>query len=82
MLCPNAALVDQVVILSKLLSGEETAGFSNCEDLRVQTFNGQPVRSLQHLAQMVHSCRAPYLRFDLDHNVRAPLRSGALGCGA
>ena len=62
-----------MVILSKLLSGEETAGFSNCEDLRVHSFNGQPVRSLQHLARMVHGCRAPFLRFDLDHHVRAVL---------
>ena len=74
-LIPDAWAGSQVVILSKLLSGEETAGFSHCEDLRVHNFNGQPVRSLQHLARMVHACRAPYLRFDLDHNV-GPLPHG------
>ena len=60
----------QVVLLSKLLSGRDTDGFNGCEDLRVHSFNGTPVRTLKHLAKMVHGCRAAFMRFDLDHNVR------------
>ena len=63
----------QVVLLSKLLSGRDTDGFSGCEGLRVHAFNGTPVQSLKHLAGMVHASRAAFLRFDLDHNVRPPL---------
>ena len=62
----------QVVLLSKLLSGQDTDGFSGCEDLRVRAFNGQPVHSLKQMAKAVHSSRAAFLRFDLDHNVSVP----------
>ena len=68
----------QVVILSKLLSGRDTDGFAGCEELRVHAVNGQQVKSLRHLAELVHVSRAEFLRFDLDHEVRP----GAPACKA
>ena len=66
---PQSGWGTQVVLLSKLLSGRDTDGFSGCEDLRVHAFNGSRVQSLKHLAKMVHASRSTFLRFDLDHHV-------------
>lgn len=32
-------------------------------------FNGQPVRNLRHLAEMVAACTDPQMRFDVDYSV-------------
>ena len=39
--------------------------------MQVLRFNGEPVRNLRHLAQLCLDCRAAFMRFDLDYDVRA-----------
>lgn len=37
---------------------------------QVHKFNGQPVRNLRHLAEMVCACEDRFMRFELAYNVR------------
>ncbi len=37
---------------------------------QVHKFNGQPVRNLRHLAEMVLTCPEPQMRFDVEYSVR------------
>ena len=43
---------------------------------QVLKFNGTPVRNLRHLAQLSTACTEPFMRFDLDYNVRLRLPRG------
>lgn len=38
---------------------------------QVLKFNGEPVRNLRHLAEMVLSCTDRFMRFELSYHVRA-----------
>ena len=60
----------QVVILSQVLACDATLGYEDLFNTQVLRFNGAPVRNLRHLAQLTTACAEPYMRFDLDYNVR------------
>jgi len=65
-----------VVVLSQVLACDATLGYEELYNVQVLRFNGEPVRNLRHLAQLCLDCRAAFMRFDLDYDVRAgpPLR--------
>lgn len=61
----------QIVVLSQVLACKATLGYEDLYNLRVHKFNGTAVCSLAHLAQLATACADKYMRFDLDHSVRA-----------
>ena len=63
----------QVVVLSQVLACDATLGYEELYNVQVLRFNGEPVRNLRHLAQLCLACDAPFMRFDLDYDVRRPL---------
>ncbi len=60
----------QVVILSQVLACDATLGYEDLFNTQVLKFNGTPVRNLKHLAQLTSACTDPFMRFDLEYNVR------------
>lgn len=62
-----------MVILSQVLACDATLGYEDLFNTQVLKFNGNPVRNLHHLAHMTASCTDPFMRFDLDYNVRSSL---------
>eukprot|EP00854_Cymbomonas_tetramitiformis_P009018 gene9018-10685_t len=56
---------EKVVILAQVLSAEVNLGYEDVQNTRLRTFNGAPVRSLEHLVEMVESCEEQFLQFDL-----------------
>jgi hypothetical protein len=38
--------------------------------VQLKKFNGQPVVNLRHLIALVNESRQPYMRFDLEYDVR------------
>ena len=69
----------QVVILSQVLACDATLGYEDLFNTQVLKFNGTPVRNLKHLAQLTSACSDPFMRFDLEYNVRR-LTSFSLLC--
>lgn len=61
--------IDEVVILGSVLDTEVNIEYSDCEDQHLLRFNGQEVRSLQHLCRMVHHCTDEFVRFDLNDDI-------------
>ena len=55
---------DQVVILIQVLAHRENLGYDTLGDLHLKTFNGQPVRSLQHLKALIDDCGTEFIRFE------------------
>ena len=59
----------EVVILSVVLVDAVNAGYSSMADLEVKRVNGEEVRNLRHLRELVERCGGPggepYVRFDL-----------------
>lgn len=60
----------QVVILSQVLACDATLGYEDLFNTQVLKFNETPVRNLRHLAQLTSACTQPFMRFDLEYNVR------------
>ena len=60
-------------MLSQVLACDATLGYEELYNVQVLRFNGEPVRNLRHLAQLCLACDAPFMRFDLDYDVRRPL---------
>lgn len=59
-----------MVILSQVLACDATLGYEDLFNTQVLKFNGTPVRNLRHLAQLTSTCTEPFMRFDLEYNVR------------
>ena len=66
-------LQSQIVVLSQVLACNATLGYEDLYNLRIHKFNGTAVCSLAHLAELATDCKDKYMRFDLDHSVRASL---------
>lgn len=49
---------------------------------QVHKFNGEKVRNLRHLAEMVAACKEPQMRFDVDYSVRRREAKGGRESGA
>lgn len=53
-----------------MLACDATLGYEDLFNTQVLKFNETPVRNLRHLAQLATACSDPFMRFDLEYNVR------------
>lgn len=65
---------------SQVLACDATLGYEDTYNVQLRKFNGQAVVNLRHLIQLITDCDSPYMRFDLDHDVRPMLRSLHCDC--
>ncbi|KAL6559421.1 Protease Do-like 9 [Orobanche gracilis] len=56
---------EQIVVVSQVLVADINIGYEDIVNTQVLAFNGQPVKNLKSLAEMVESCNDEYLKFDL-----------------
>ena len=54
----------------QVLACDATLGYEDVFNTQLKKFNGAPVENLRHLVQLVADCTTPYMRFDLDYDVR------------
>ena len=65
---------EHVVVVSQVLACDATIGYEDWSNVQVHSFNGTPVRNLQHLTEMVLEAlvnKEPYLRFEVGQDVSA-----------
>ena len=62
--------VVQIVVLSQVLACDATLGYEEMHNTQVLRFNGTKIRNLAHLAELTTTCTQPFMRFDLDLDVR------------
>ncbi|KAK0589456.1 hypothetical protein LWI29_014572 [Acer saccharum] len=58
---------EQVVVVSQVLVADINIGYEDIVNTQVLAFNGNPVRNLKNLAEMVESCEDEFLKFDLEY---------------
>ncbi|KAI3913280.1 hypothetical protein MKW92_010017 [Papaver armeniacum] len=60
---------EQLVVISQVLAAEINIGYQGivAGSLLVTAFNGNPVRNLKSLANMVENCEDEFLKFELDY---------------
>ncbi|KAJ9130502.1 hypothetical protein P3X46_034471 [Hevea brasiliensis] len=58
---------EQVVVVSQVLVADINIGYEEIVNTQVLAFNGQPVKNLKNLADMVESCDDEFLKFDLEY---------------
>ncbi|KAI6700652.1 hypothetical protein NL676_014976 [Syzygium grande] len=58
---------EQLVVVSQVLVADINIGYEDIVNTQVLAFNGEPVKNLKSLANMVESCEDEYLRFDLEY---------------
>ena len=59
---------EEVIVVSQVLACEATLGYEDCFNTQVHAFNGVPVRNLRHLAEMVLSCKEPFMKIDVEYH--------------
>ncbi|XP_058101907.1 protease Do-like 10, mitochondrial isoform X1 [Magnolia sinica] len=57
---------EQLVILSQVLMDDINAGYERLAELQVKKVNGDGVKNLKHLCELVENCKQENVRFDLD----------------
>eukprot|EP00160_Parvularia_atlantis_P002625 Unigene12193_Nuclearia_a/m.37052 Unigene12193_Nuclearia_a/g.37052 ORF Unigene12193_Nuclearia_a/g.37052 Unigene12193_Nuclearia_a/m.37052 type:complete len:231 (-) Unigene12193_Nuclearia_a:52-744(-) len=60
---------EQVIVLSKVLTDELNYGYQRFVNLEVLAYDGQPVRNLRHLHELVHRQTGEYDEFELDNQL-------------
>ncbi|KAL4579071.1 hypothetical protein LXL04_015206 [Taraxacum kok-saghyz] len=60
------SLDEQIVIVSQVLAADINIGYEDIVNIQVVAFNGEKVKNLKHLADMVESCTDDYLKFESD----------------
>ena len=68
---------EQVVVLSQVLAADVSIGYEDIASTQVVALNGEKIRNLRELVEHVEACRKRYLHFDLDHNQKVILETGA-----
>lgn len=58
---------EQVVVLFQILSADINYGYKG-QSLYVRSFNGEPVRNLKHMAEMVDACTDKWLVWEFDQD--------------
>ncbi|KAL7161596.1 hypothetical protein ACSBR2_042127 [Camellia fascicularis] len=66
---------EQLVVISQVLVADINIGYEEIVNTQVLAFNGQPVKNLKSLVSMVESCGDEFLKFDLDYQQIAVLRT-------
>jgi S1-C subfamily serine protease len=59
---------EEVIVVSQVLACEATLGYEDCFNTQVRAFNGEPVRNLRHLAEMVLNCKERFMKFDVEYH--------------
>lgn len=57
----------EAVVISEVLSDVCMEGYLGCDCTLVRSVNGEKVRNLRHLVELVESCRDGFINFGLDH---------------
>ena len=55
---------------AQVLACDATLGYEDLYNVQLKKFNGQPVVNLRHLISLVNESKQPYMRFDLEYDVR------------
>ncbi|XP_050223549.1 protease Do-like 9 [Mercurialis annua] len=66
---------EEIVVVSQVLVADINIGYEDIANIQVLGFNGKPVRNLKSLAKMVECCTDEYLKFELEHERIAVLRT-------
>ncbi|EJK64737.1 hypothetical protein THAOC_14498, partial [Thalassiosira oceanica] len=61
---PPSSAGDQVVVLAQVLAHRDNLGYEDLTDLRLLKFNGQSVRSLRHLNELITTSNGDFLIFE------------------
>uniref|UniRef100_A0A803L8S4 Protease Do-like PDZ domain-containing protein n=1 Tax=Chenopodium quinoa TaxID=63459 RepID=A0A803L8S4_CHEQI len=68
---------EDLVVISQVLVADINIGYEGLANVQVLAVNGNPVKNLKSLVNMVESCNDEYLKFDLIFNVIVILRTEA-----
>ncbi|XP_062027479.1 protease Do-like 9 [Rosa rugosa] len=66
---------EQLVVVSQVLVADINIGYEDIVNTQVLAFNGKPVKNLKSLASMVENCEDEFLKFDLEYQQMAVLRT-------
>lgn len=61
---PPSSAGDEVVVLAQVLAHHDNLGYEDLTDLRLLKFNGQPVRSLRHLNELISTSNGDFFTFE------------------
>lgn len=59
----------EVIVVSQVLASPLTVGFTDFYNVVLAKFNGTEPRNLEHLIQMVKSCKDEYFRFEIERDL-------------
>ena len=59
------AATDQVVVLSQVLAHPSNVGYEHLVNVQLKACNGEPVRNLKHLVQLVEKSKERFVRFEV-----------------
>ncbi|KAH7434289.1 hypothetical protein KP509_06G009600 [Ceratopteris richardii] len=66
----------EMILLSEVLAHSVNIGYEDISHLRALRFNGIKLRNMQHLAQLVDSCKNPFMKFELEHSTLVVIETG------
>ncbi|ERM99532.1 hypothetical protein AMTRI_Chr10g230760 [Amborella trichopoda] len=58
---------EQLVVVSQVLVADINIGYEDIVNTQVLAFNGQPIKNLKHLANLVENYEGEFLQFNLDY---------------
>ena len=74
------AATDQVVVLSQVLAHPSNVGYEHLVNVQLKACNGEAVRNLKHLVQLVEQSKERFVRFEVGpHDELVALEAKALG---
>jgi len=68
---------EQVVVLGQVLACDATLGYEDIYNVQVLEMNGEKIKNLAHLKELVDKCTDKYMRFSLEYNEVLILESAA-----
>ncbi|KAG4190961.1 hypothetical protein ERO13_A07G061933v2 [Gossypium hirsutum] len=71
------SLDEQLVVVSQVLVSDINIGYEDIVNAQVLALNGKLVTNLRGLAEMVENCDDEFLKFDLEYEQIAVLRTKA-----
>lgn len=66
---------EQLIVVSQVLVADINIGYEEIVNTQVLAFNGNPVKNLKSLANMVENCDDEFLKFDLEYDQIVVLRT-------
>ncbi|KAL8143915.1 hypothetical protein V2J09_016947 [Rumex salicifolius] len=68
---------EQLVVVSQVLVADINIGYEEIVNTQILEFNGKPVKNLKSLAHMVEACEDEFMKFDLEYEQVAVLRTNS-----